>query len=299
VAFTIAGQPPLKTEQRPQASYYMISPDYLRTMQIPLLRGREFTNSDKEGAPPIVLVNQEFARRFLQKREPIGQHMTLYLGTQGQEFHCAIVGIVGNVKDWFGQPDFSPQVYAPFLQAPSPNMTLIVRTKANPASVAAGLRNAVWAVDKDQPLGNVMEMEQVIEARGAGGDRLIGKLLGIFAGLALLLAAVGLYGIISHGVSQRTHEIGVRMALGANRGTVLTFVIREGMMLATIGLVIGLAAAYPLSHLLKAALEEFSVHAMPVFVIAPALLISATFLASYLPARKATSVDPIMALRYE
>jgi putative ABC transport system permease protein len=298
VSFTIEGQPPAKVEERPQGKYYAITPDYLQTMQIPLLRGRGFTKSDDEGAPLVMLVNQEFVRRFLPKGNALGQHITVYTGSRASLLG-EIVGIVGNVKDWFGQPNFSPQVYAAFLQAPSGDMTLVVRTRTTPAFVAPGVQNAVWAVDKDQPLGNVMDMGQLIEARGAGGDRLMGELLGIFAGLALLLAAVGLYGIIAHGVTQRTHEIGIRMALGADRATVLRLVISEGMMLAAIGLSIGLAAAYPLPWLFSAAFEGFSVHATWVLLIAPALLISSTLLASYIPARKATRVDPIIALRYE
>jgi putative ABC transport system permease protein len=299
VSFTIEGRSSVRMEERPQAKYYASTPDYLRTMQVPLLRGREFTNSDNEGAPPVVLVNQEFVRRFLPKGDAIGQHITLYIGTGASQLRCEVVGIVGNVRDFFGQPNFNPQIYAAFLQVPSADMTLVVRTKTSPALVAPGVRNAVWAIDKDQPLGNVMEMGQLVEARGAGGDRLMGELLGIFAGLALLLAAVGLYGIIAHGVSQRTHEIGIRMALGANRGSVLRLVISEGMMLAAIGLAFGLAAAYPLPRLFNAAFEGFSVHSAWVFLIAPGLLISSTLLASYIPARKATGVDPIIALRYE
>jgi putative ABC transport system permease protein len=268
-------------------------------MQIPLLRGREFTKSDNAGAAPVVLVNQEFVRRFLPKGNAIGQHITIYMGNGASQVRSEIVGIVGDVKDWFGQRNFNPQVYAAFLQSPSDDMTVVVRTKTAAASVAPGVRTAVWAVDKDQPLGTVMEMRQLIDARGAAGDRLLGELLGIFAGVALLLAAVGLYGIIAHGMTQRTHEIGIRMALGADRGTVLRLVIREGMMLASIGLVIGLAAAYLLPGLFRAAFGDFSVHPTWVFLIAPALLAGSTLLASYIPARKATTVDPLVALRYE
>jgi putative ABC transport system permease protein len=299
VSFTIDGRPLAKIEERPETRYYVITPDYLQTMQIPLLRGREFAKSDNAGAPPVVLVNQEFVRRFLPKGDAIGQHITIYIGNGASQVRSEIVGIVGDVKDWFGQPSFNPQIYAAFLQSPSGDMTMVVRTKTAAVSVAPGLRKVVWAVDKDQPLGTVMEMRQLIEARGAGGDRLMGELLGIFAGGALLLAAVGLYGIIAHGVTQRTHEIGIRMALGADKGTVLRLVISEGMMLASIGLAIGLVAAYLLPGLFRAALEGFSVHPTWVFLIAPALLVGSALLASYIPARNATKVDPLVALRYE
>lgn len=299
VSFTIDGRPVAKVEERPESKYYVITPDYLHTMQIPLLRGREFTRSDNAGAPPVALVNQEFVRRFLPRGNAIGQHITIYRGNGASLVRIRIVGIVGDVKDWFGEPNFNPQVYAAFLQSPSDDMTIVVRTKTAAASVAPGVRRAVWAVDNDQPVGTLMEMRQLIDARGAGGDRLIGELLGIFAGVALLLAAVGLYGIIAHGVTQRTHEIGIRIALGADRGTVLWLVIREGMVLASIGLVIGLATAYLLPGLFRAAFEGFSVHPTWVFLIAPASLVGSTLLASYIPARKATTVDPLVALRYE
>jgi putative ABC transport system permease protein len=299
VTFTIEGRPPAKAEERPEAKYYVISPGYLQTMQIPLLRGREFTESDNASAPPVVLVNHEFVRRFLPKGNAIGQHITIYSGSSASEVRCEIGGVVGNVKDWFGQPSFNPQIYAAFLQKPSGDMTLVARTKGAPTLVAPAVRNTVWAIDKDQPLGNVMEMRQLIDARGGGGDRLIGELLGIFAGMALLLAAVGLYGILAHGVTQRTHEIGIRMALGADRSTVVRLVISEGMVLAAIGLIFGVAAACLLPGLLKATFQGFTVHSTWVFLIVPALLVTATFLASYLPARRATKVDPIVALRYE
>jgi putative ABC transport system permease protein len=178
-------------------------------------------------------------------------------------------------------------------------MTLVVRTKGDPAALASPVRATVWSVDKDQPLGSVMTMGQFIEARGEAGDRLMGELFGIFAGLALILAAVGIYGIIAHAVTQRTHEIGIRMALGAERGSVLRLVVGEGMKLAVFGLVIGLAMAYPLPRVFSAAFPGFSVHSSWIFLIALTLVAATGLLASYIPARRATKVDPMMALRYE
>ena len=299
VPFIIEGQPGTPPQERPQARYYVVGPDYLQTMEIPLTRGRAFTDFDNQAAPPVALVNEAFARRFFPKEDAIGQHISLDTENGVSSPWREIVGVVGNVKDWFGQPGFNPQLYVPYAQAPSAGMTLVVRTKGDPAALASAVRAAVWSVDKDQPLGNVMTMSQLIEARGEAGDRLMGELLGIFAGLALILAAVGIYGIIAHGVTQRAHEIGIRIALGAERGSILRLVVGEGMRLAIFGLLIGLVFAYPLPRLFGTAFEGFSVHPSWIFVLAPSLVALAALLASYIPARRATKVDPMEALRYE
>jgi putative ABC transport system permease protein len=268
-------------------------------MEIPLLRGRAFTDLDNASASPVLLVNEAFARRFFPKEDAVGQQISLVTENGVPSPRREIVGIVGNVKDWFGQPGFNPQLYVPYVQAPSAGMILVVRTPGDPVALASALRAAVWAVDKDQPLANVMTMGRFIEARGEAGDRLMGELLGIFAGLALLLAAVGIYGIIAHGVAQRTHEIGIRMALGAERASISRLVVGEGMKLTSFGLLIGLALAFPLPRLFGAAFEGFSVHAPWLFVIAPAFVAIAALLASYIPARRATRVAPTEALRHE
>jgi putative ABC transport system permease protein len=299
VPFRIEGQPATPPQERPQARYYAVGPDYLQTMEIPLTRGRAFTDFDNQSAPPVALVNEAFAVRFFPKEDAVGQHISVDTGNGVSSPWREVVGVVGNVKDWFGQPGFNPQLYVPYVQAPAAGMTLVVRTKGDPAALASAVRAAVGSVDKDQPLGNVMAMSQLIEARGEAGDRLMGELLAIFAGLALILAAVGIYGIIAHGVTQRAHEIGIRMALGAERGSVLRLVVGEGMRLAVFGLLIGFAFAYPLPRLFGAAFEGFSVHPSWIFVLAPSLVAIAALLASYIPARRATKVDPMEALRHE
>jgi putative ABC transport system permease protein len=299
VPFSIEGQPTTPPQERPRGRYYAVGPNYLRTMEIPLLRGRTFTDLDNTSTSPVLLVNEAFARRFFPQGDAIGQHISLDTENGVSSPWREIVGVVGNVKDWFGQPGFDPQLYVPYAQAPSAGMTLAVRTKGDPAALASAVRATVWSVDKDQPLGNVMTMSQLIEARGEAGDRLMGELLGLFAGLALILAAVGIYGIIAHAVAQRTHEIGIRMALGAESGSVLRLVVGEGMKLAVLGLVIGLAMASPLPRVFGAAFLGFSVHSSWIFLIAPTLVAVAGLLASYIPARRATKVDPMVALRYE
>jgi putative ABC transport system permease protein len=299
VPFNVEGQPTLPPLERPQASYYVVGRDYLQTMEIPLLSGRALTDLDNQSTPPVVLVNEAFALRFFPKESAIGQHIILDTENGVSSPGLEVVGVVGNVKEWFGQPGYHPQLYVPYAQAPTADMTLVVRTKDDPVALASAVRAAVWSVDKDQPLDNVMTMSQSIEAGGEAGHRLMGELLGIFAGLALILATVGIYGLIAQGVNQRTHELGIRMALGAQRGRVLKVVVGEGMRLAVFGLLIGFAFACPLPRLFSAAFEGFSVHPSWIFVLAPSLVAIAAFLASYIPARRATKVDPMEALRYE
>jgi putative ABC transport system permease protein len=297
--FSVEGQPTLPPLERPHASYYVVSRDYLQTMEIPLLSGRTFTDLDYQSTSRVVLVNEAFALRFFPKESAIGQHISLDTENGVSSPWLEVVGVVANVKDWFGQPGYHPQLYVPYVQAPTADMTLVVRTTGDPVALAPGVRAAVWSVDKDQPLGNLMTMGQSIEAGGEAGHRVMGELLGIFAGLALILATVGIYGLIAHGVTQRTHELGIRMALGAERGRVLRVVVGEGMRLAVLGLLIGSAFAYSLPHLFGAAFEGFSVHPFWILIIAPALVALAALLASYIPARRAAKVDPMVALRYE
>jgi putative ABC transport system permease protein len=243
------------------------------------------------------LVNEAFARRFFPQGNPIGEHINLNAGSGGSSPRCEIVGVVGNVKEWFDQPGFSPQLYAPFLQAPDNGMTLVIRTKGDAATLASAVRAAVWSVDKDQPVG-IMTMTQFMQNSGVGGEHVMCELLAVFGALALILAAVGVYGIIAQAVAQRTLEIGIRMALGAGRRNVLRVVVGEGMRLAAFGLLIGLAFASTLPRLFDAVFEGFNVHAAWISLIAPLLVAFVALLASYLPARRAARVDPMVALRY-
>jgi len=299
VPFSIEGQPFARPEDRPEAALYVVGAHYLDTFKIPLLRGRAFTDSDKAGAPPVVLVNEAFAHRLFSRREPIGQHISVEMGQPGKPAWREIIGVVGNVKNYVGQAGYNPQIYVSYLQVPVAGMTLAVRTRSDPSSLASAVRGAVWSVDKDQPLGTVMTMKEVINSRGEAGDRLMAELLGIFAGVALILAAVGIYGIIAYSVTQRTREIGIRVALGAEKRAVLALVVGQGMKLALIGLALGLVAAYPLPRLFGSLFQGFSVQAGWVFVIVPTLVAAVGLLASYVPARRATKVDPMVALRYE
>ncbi len=298
VTFSVEGQPALPRTERPQTRYFVISPDYLRTMRVPLVRGRELAPSDNARAPAVALVNQAFVERFFPNEQPIGTRIQLDTSGSDRPDWSEIVGVVGNVKNWFGEPHDSPQVYESYLQRPTAMMTLVVRASREPASMVPMLRGSVWEVDKDQPITDPKTMTQVVADAGAG-DRLMSILLGIFAALALALATVGIYGVIAYTVAQRTHEIGIRMALGAQRKDVLSLVVGRGMLLAGFGTALGLAAALPLPWLLAAAFEGFSVHASSVFLGVTVLVMVVALLASYVPARRATKVDPMVALRYE
>jgi predicted permease len=301
VTFSIAGQPALLRAKRERTEYFAISTDYLRTERIPLVRGRNFLPSDGAQAPSAALVNQAFVQRFLPSEQPIGKHIRVDTSASDRPDWSEIVGVVGNVNEWFADRKEMPQVYEPYLQRPSSVMTLVVRTNADPAPFAPTLRRAVWSVDNDQPITHIQTMNQVIADYGAGGVTVC-TMMGTFAGLALGMAVVGVFGVMAYSVAQRTNEIGIRIALGAKKSDVLRMVVGKGVVLGTVGLGIGLALAAPLMWLRPGSADE---ELMPfhqriaVFLAATSLIGLAALLASYFPARRATKVDPIVALRHE
>lgn len=299
VTFSIEGQAVLPRKERAKADYFVISPRYLGTLRVPLLRGRSFVSHDNAQAPPVAVVNQAFVRRYFPNEEPLGKHLRLDTGDSDRPDWSEIVGVVGNVgffsEDWEEQP----QVYEPYLQRPSAAMTLLVRTTSEPADFAPLLRRAILDVDGEQPVTRVQTMEQVVAYSRSAGVIVI-TLLGSFAGLALAMAMVGVFGVMAYTVAQRTHEIGIRMALGAQRSDVLRMIARKGFVLGAIGVGIGLALAAPLV-LLPTGLAPgmpFDQRAT-VALAAGVLLWLVALLASYIPARRATTVDPTVALRCE
>jgi len=300
VTFSVAGQAALSRAERARTGYYAISSDYLRTQRIPLIRGRSFLPTDSVQAPPVALVDQAFVQRYFPNEEPLGKRVRLDTSALDRPDWSEIVGIVRNVKNPEVDRKEMPQVYEPSLQRPSSVMTLVVRTRSDPTAFAPLLRRAVWDVDKDQPITRVQSMNQVIVDYTLAGVTMC-TTMGTFAGLALGLAVVGVFGVMAYTVAQRTHEIGIRMALGAKRSDVLRMVVRKGVVLGTVGVGIGLALGATLMWLQQAsegAVMPFDQRA-PVY-LATAFLISLTvLLASYIPARRATKVDPIVALRYE
>ncbi|HET8924867.1 MAG TPA: ABC transporter permease [Candidatus Acidoferrum sp.] len=300
VTFSIAGQPVLLRTAREQTAYYAISSDYLRTQRIPLLRGRSFLPTDNVQAPPVALVNQAFVQRYFPNEEPLGKRVRLDTTASDRADWTEIVGVVGDVKDLARERKDMSQVYEPSLQRPSPGMTLVVRTRSDPTAFAPMLRRAVWDVDEDQPITRVQTMNQVIADYRTGGVTVC-TMMGTFAGLALGLAVIGVFGVMAYTVAQRTHEMGIRMALGAKRSDVLRIVLMKGIFLGAIGVAIGLGLGASLMWLQQASegvVMPFDQRA-PVYLAAVFLISLTVLLATYVPARRATKVDPIVALRHE
>jgi len=294
VTFRIHGQDEVSADRRPNAFAMVVSLDYFRAAGIPLLRGRAFTQTDDAAAPRVVLVNQEFAHRYFKNKDPLGQRIRLDVSGVTPEW-SEIVGVVGNVKTYSEETRDDPEAYEPFLQHPIPSLSLMVRSGSGPDNLATALRKAVAQLDVELPLLHVMSMPSVI-ALQRGGDQLFLKILGTFALLALILAAIGIYGLISYSVGQRTHEIAIRMALGAERWSVRRMVLWEGMKMAGIGAAIGFATALPLPSLFAAMFEGLHTSDSRVYVIVPIALVLVAMLAAYIPARRASSIDPMKAL---
>jgi putative ABC transport system permease protein len=296
-SFTIEGLPPFPLGQTPFTQVRTVTPDYFRTMHIPIIQGRSVSEQDTVSALPVIVINQSFARRFFLREDPIGRRMKFGLPTERSRW-LAIVGVVGDVRDLGLEAKADLEVYLPYEQNPSSYMNLVVATKDNPSALATGLREEIHRLDKDLPLLSVRSMEAVL-AESMSERQFMMSLMGVFAGLALLLAAVGVYGVISYSVSQQTRHIGIRIALGAQCGDVLKLVLKKAIREALLGVVIGLAGALALTRIIKGQLYQVST-ADPITLGGVVLLLLTTALiASWLPARRAAKVDPMEALRYE
>jgi putative ABC transport system permease protein len=301
--FEIEGHPPMVPAERPAAHFQMVSHGYFRTLGISLLKGREFSERDSETSPRVALVNETFVRRFLPKEEALGKRVrveTLISGQQqlGPPVAWEIVGVIRDVKVSTLRSDGEPEIYVPCMQSTWPGCVLSVRTATEPMSMAQAVRAAVQSVDKDQPVTAVRTMEQIV-SESVSGPRIRAYLIGAFAGIALVLAGMGIYGVISYAVAQRTHELGIRMALGARRGDLLRMVVGQGMLLTLIGLAIGLAGAFALTRLLSGLLFGVTATDPATFAGVSAVLAAVALAACYIPARRAARVDPMVALRYE
>ncbi|HWN99724.1 MAG TPA: ABC transporter permease [Blastocatellia bacterium] len=293
-SFEIEGRANAGSDDGPSADYRVISSDYFKALSIPLLKGREFTEQDNSDSPPTTIINEAAARRFWPDEDPLGKRLRI----ESDQPWIEIVGVVGNVKHLGLDSQARAELYLSFLKDPWPFMTVVVRGASNPKSLAEAMRAEVWAIDKDLPVPDIKTMDELVSGSVAR-RRFNMLLLGIFASVALVLAAVGIYGVMSYSVTQRTHEIGIRMALGARQSDVLKLVIRQGATLAAVGVGIGLVGASALTRVLASLLFEVGTTDPATFVSLSLLLTAVALGACFVPARRAAKVDPMVALRYE
>ena len=296
--FILEGHSVSSPEDAPHCGYFAVSQNYFATTQIPLLQGREFTPADSADAPPVMIVNEAFAQKYFPGASPLGQHIRFGPDPTQTQHWSEVVGVVGNVVEFLGQVQPRPELFVPLAANPTPLIRVLARTQTPPLTLADSLRGAVWAIDSGQAVTEVRTMQRVIIDSG-GGDDLMAELMGSFAGIALALGAIGIYGLLSYLVGQRTHELGIRMALGANPGEVLLLVIRNGMTLVVAGVAVGFLASLALPRLVTAAFEGIHFHSLWILVLAPPIVLLVGLLACYVPARRAMRVDPMVALRYE
>jgi len=280
--------------ERPMALWGSVTPDYFQAMGIPLLKGRAFTERDKRGAPGVAIISKSLARRLVADGDAVGKRVEVSDVKEAVE----IVGIVGDVHQLGMTSEMTSEIYLPFAQRPAPIMCFAIRTAEDPNSIAKAAEEAVWAVDKDQAVAFVMSMDQ-LTAESLAPQRFVMLILGAFGGMALVMAAVGIYGVIASSVAQRTQEVGIRMALGARQGQVLRMVLGQGVTLVALGAAIGLASAIGLTRFLSSVLYGVRPADPGILAVAALLSAGAALLASYIPARRATRVDPMVALRYE
>ena len=292
--FRIEGRPEPEAGKEMIINASSVSPSYFSTLGISLMKGRDFSDRDNSDAPLAAIINNDLARIYFPGEDPIAKRITFDDG----ESWISIVGMVADTKRVGLDTSTKPEVYFPYLQVPSPSMTLVVRTATEPLSLVGAVKNQIQMVDKDLPLGESKTMQQVL-SESKSGRRFNLVLLTVFATVALILAMVGIYGVMSYAVTQRTHEIGIRVAIGAQSRDVFRMVVGEGMILAMIGIGFGLVGAFALTRLMTTMLFGVEPTDPATFITIAALLIGVTLVACYIPGRKATKVDPLVALRYE
>jgi putative ABC transport system permease protein len=290
------GQP-----EETMAVIHLVSPEYFRTMGIQLIKGREFTERDDLNSPPVLIINEALARKYFPNENPIGKRVRPGFSTipvNDENGRREVVGVVADVKHYNLQDPPEPEIYFAQGQMPLPTMTVVVRTATEPRGLVTAAGDVVKSLDQNAPVYSIRTAEEIL-ARSVAAPRFNTLLLGLFAAVALILTAVGLYGVISCSVSQSTHEIGIRVALGAQSSDVLKLIVGQGMFLTLVGIVIGLAAAYGLTRLMSSLLFGVGATDLWTFAGVAVLLVGIAFIACYLPARRATKVDPVVALRHE
>lgn len=296
--FTLEGKPPMPAAEQIETPVDAVTPSYFRTMGIALLSGREFTEQDGLESMPVAIINDTFARRFWPGEEPVGKRFKF--GDSGSQAPwMTIVGVVGDMRRTGLDVDVRCETFLPYTQRRFIGfLSLVVRARSDPRVIATAVRDQVWSIDSGQPVSHIRTMDQLLDGMMAQ-RRLNMVLFALFGGVALVLAAVGVYGVISYSVTQRIHEIGIRMALGADRGDVLRMIVRNGMTLVLIGVAIGLIAAFGLTRLMTALLFGVSATDLATFVAVSGILSGVALAACFVPALRAIKVDPMVALRYE
>jgi putative ABC transport system permease protein len=295
--FIVEGDPVPPPGGEVEANVRVVSDTYFKTLGVPLIAGRMFDERDAPDKPGVVIIGKTIADRLFAGRDPVGRKIK-YPPIQGSG--DLIVGVVGDIKTTGLDQAVRPVLYYPFRQSAAPFANLVIRTDADPAALISSVRNEIRNLEPDTTFLNVNTMDQMIAQTPASFMRRFPALLiSIFAIVALLLASIGIYGVVSYSVSQQTHYIGVRMALGANSSDILRMVLKQGLVLALAGVAIGVAAAFGLMRLLRTLLFEVSTNDAATFALVASALFVVALLACYIPARRATKVDPLVALRYE
>jgi predicted permease len=298
VAFAKSGQESLPPSERGRARYYVVSPGYFQTIQAPLVAGRSFRETDTAVAPAVAVVSQKFVERFFPAGDALGKQIRVDSGDARASQWREIVGIVEDVRSWPLNFTNEPEVYEPAAQHPSAEMSVVVRAAGDPGSLGPGLREAVWSLDPEQPVGNLISMPDLL-ANEVAPDFVFRNIMAVFAGLALLLSGIGIYGLVAYSVGQRRREMGIRVALGAAPGSLLGLVFRDGLKLAAVGALLGMLVGAFLPRIFQAIFYDFHVANGWLFGVVPLLVALVAMAACYLPARRAAGVDPIVALRYE
>jgi predicted permease len=293
-SYSIVGYTPPQGDAQPHGRQELVGADYFRAMQIPLVAGRLFNEADSPDSPPVVVIDQFLVKRYFADRSPIGQQIRRG-GPTSPPF--TIVGVVGTINSIdLGEPVAKERLYYPLAQLPIPSMALVVKTQIDPRALASQVRAAVASIDSEQPIADVRSMDEWM-ARSLEGRRSPMLLLALFGAVALTLSAIGIYGVLAYGVTQRAREFGIRQALGADRGAILSLVLKQGMRTAGIGIVLGLVGSVALTRYLQSLLFGVGAHDLPVYAGVTALLFAVAMAACYLPAQRATRVDPTVALR--
>jgi len=298
LSFKVIGNPEPPPNAEPSAQVRVASAGYFGTMGIPLKRGRAFNDADRQGAPRVLVISEETARRFFPGADPIGKRIEFGWTRDGDRLAGEIVGVVGDVRQRSLSAELTPHAYVAFEQWPLDELTVVMRTRTDPATTLRAAHAVVESLDRDLPVYDAFTLESMV-SRSLGQPKFYLLLLTVFAAVAVVLAAVGIYGVMAYSVQQRTREIGIRMALGASADRVVAMVVRRGLTLVVAGVALGTAGAYALTRMLRSLLFGVSARDPLTFAGVAVLLGVVALLASWIPARRAARVDPLAAMRAE